>query len=392
MKKSPLIPIFLIVAVDVMGFTVIFPILPFYAEIFNATPLLVGLLTSSYALCQFLAGPLLGKISDRVGRKPVLLVSQIGTLTGFLIMATAGSLPLIFLARILDGLTAGNLTVAQAYISDVTEPKHRTKAFGIIGVAFGLGFLIGPAAAGYLSQYDFHYPIYLAGGLSALSILLTALLLPSHPPHAEPDAEQGASGRLSIFQWQHYVKYFRDRSTRRLLVQFLFFSMAFSMFMSGFALFSERRFDSDEHDFGAKQVGYYLAFAGLLGLILQGNLMGPLVKRFGEAKLVKAGFLTAAIGYALLSQVHPLWPLLASFVFMSFGNGVLRPCISGQLSQGVSKSEQGVVIGLTQSLNSLSQIAGPIISGVLIHHKLLPEWALVCAVITFVGLASTRGK
>src|SRR5246127_518210 len=190
-KSSPLLPIFLIVLVDVMGLTIILPLLPFYAESFGATPTIVGLIISTYAFCQLIAGPPLGHLSDRVGRRPVLLVSQMGTFAGFLILAGAQALWMVFLARIIDGLTAGNLTVAQAYISDVTEPENRAKSFGIIGIAFGLGFLIGPAISGYLAQFSNTYPILLAAGLSFTSIMCTYFLLPSVVRHPDAQAEKG---------------------------------------------------------------------------------------------------------------------------------------------------------------------------------------------------------
>src|SRR5216117_1421628 len=194
MKKSPLFSIFLIVLVDVLGLTIILPLLPFYSDLLGATPVVVGMLVSAYAACQLIAGPPLGHLSDRIGRRPVLLVSQMGTFAGFLILASARALWMVFLARIIDGLTAGNLTVAQAYISDVTEPENRAKSFGIIGIAFGVGFLIGPALSGYLAQFSNTYPILLAAGLSFTSIMCTYFLLPSVVPH--PDA----AGRKARFR------------------------------------------------------------------------------------------------------------------------------------------------------------------------------------------------
>ena len=189
MAKSPLLPIFLIVSVDVLGLTIILPLLPFYAEKFGASPAVVGLLVSSYALCQLIAGPILGRWSDHMGRRPLLLVSQVGTLIGFLILAYANALWLIFLSRIIDGLTAGNLSLAQAYISDVTKPENRAKSFAIIGIAFGMGFLIGPAISGFLVQYSYQYPIFAAAALSATSILATYFLLPSGAPTAADPAD-----------------------------------------------------------------------------------------------------------------------------------------------------------------------------------------------------------
>ncbi len=180
--RSPLLAIFLIVAVDVLGLTIMIPLLPFYAEKLGASPEQVGWLIGIYALCQLFSGPLLGRMSDHTGRKPLLLVSQAGTFVGFLITAFAPSLWILFLARAIDGCTAGNLSLAQAYISDVTEPKDRAKSFGIIGIAFGLGFLIGPAISGLLAKYDYRYPIFAAAALSATSILTTYLLLPAVTP------------------------------------------------------------------------------------------------------------------------------------------------------------------------------------------------------------------
>src|SRR4029077_1543312 len=192
-KSSPLLPIFLIVVVDVLGLTIILPLLPFYAESLGATPRVVGLLVSAYAICQLIAGPPLGHLSDRIGRRPVLLVSQVGTCIGFLILAYANTLWVVFLARIIDGLTAGNLTVAQAYIADVTDPEHRTRSFGIIGIAFGLGFLVGPGISGFLAQFGNVYPIFAAAGLSFTSILCTYFLLPGVKPHPHPELEPGLS-------------------------------------------------------------------------------------------------------------------------------------------------------------------------------------------------------
>src|SRR5271169_5526267 len=178
LRPSPLLAIFLIVAVDILGLTIMIPLLPFYAEKLGASPTQVGLLIGVYAACQLVSGPLLGRLSDFTGRKPLLLVSQVGTLIGFLILAFAPSLWVVFIARVIDGATAGNLSLAQAYISDVTRPEERAKSFGVIGIAFGMGFLIGPAISGFLSTYGYQYPIFAAAALSATSILATYFLLP----------------------------------------------------------------------------------------------------------------------------------------------------------------------------------------------------------------------
>jgi MFS transporter, DHA1 family, tetracycline resistance protein len=288
--RSPLLPIFLIVLVDILGLTIILPLLPFYAEHLGASATVVGLLISSYALCQLIAGPILGRMSDHMGRKPLLIVSQIGTLIGFLILAFAGSLWMVFLSRIIDGLTAGNLSLAQAYIADVTEPENRAKSFGVIGIAFGIGFLIGPGISGFLAQFGYVYPILAAALLSASSIVCTATLLPKVEPHTlvEGDRVEGDSGpggrRLNVLDWKAYAEYFARPKLGRLLWQFFFFAFSFALFISGFALYAQRRYTLHGQPFGAKEVGYVFAWVGFLGLIIQGGLVGRLRDQRGRLR------------------------------------------------------------------------------------------------------------
>jgi MFS transporter, DHA1 family, tetracycline resistance protein len=382
LHKSPLLPIFLIVSVDVLGLTIILPLLPFYAEKFGASPAVVGLLVSTYAFCQLIAGPILGRMSDHAGRRPLLLVSQVGTLIGFLILAYAGALWVVFVSRIIDGLTAGNLSLAQAYISDVTEPKDRAKSFALIGIAFGMGFLIGPGISGYLAQYSYQYPIFAAAGLSATSILATYFLLPS----SKPAAADGATPRkFTVLDWGNYLRYFRQPGLASLLWQFLAFAMVFSMYITGFPLFAERRFQWQGHPFGPKEVGYVYAYLGLLGVILQGGLMGRLVKMFGEIRLVRIGFFLAMVGLGALGLTYGMPMLLLVSALASSGTGVVRPALTSLITQKAGRSEQGVVLGLTQSLNSIAAIVAPAIAGLLIDHSLLTAWAMLAAGIS--GLA-----
>ena len=397
MKGSPLLPIFLIVMVDILGLTIMLPLLPFYAEHFGASPSVVGLLVSAYALCQLLAGPVLGQISDHLGRKPVLLVSQFGTCIGFLVLAWAPNLFFVFLARIIDGLTAGNLSIAQAYIADVTAPKERARAFAVIGIAFGIGFLVGPGVSGYLSaHYGYHLPILCAAALSLSSILGTTFLLPSRPPlpeGAEPSDAPVAPGgrRLRLLDWGAYAAYFRKPVLGGLLAEFFLFTFAFATFTAGFALFAERRFTWNGVAFGPKQVGYVFTYSGFLGILVQSAMrQGALVRKLGEVRLVTLGFLSAAAGYALLGFSFGIALLLVAASFASFGNGVLRPALTSLITQQVSRSEQGVVLGLNQSLLSVAQIVGPAIAGALIDRGLLTWWALWAALITAAALVLTR--
>src|SRR5215467_5806159 len=380
-KSSPLLSIFLIVLVDVLGLTIILPLLPFYAESMGATPRIVGLLVSAYALCQLIAGPPLGHLSDRVGRRPVLLVSQIGTCIGFLILGFAKTLWVVFLARIIDGLTAGNLTVAQAYIADVTEQENRAKSFGIIGIAFGLGFLLGPGISGYLAQFDNTYPIFAAAALSFTSIVCTYFLLPSVVPHPHPELEGGTS------RWASLVDSFKDAQLGPLLWQFFAFTFAFSTFFSGFALFAERRFTHNGAPFGTKEVAYLFAYSGFIGVLIQGGGMGRLVKMFGESRLVQVGFATMAVSFALMAGVHGIPFLLVAIGLLTFGSAVLRPSLTSLITMRAARHRQGMVIGLMQSLMSIAQIVAPVIAGFLIQAQFLAIWALAGSVFCAAGWA-----
>jgi len=383
LPKSPLLPIFLIVSVDVLGLTIILPLLPFYAEHYGASPAVVGLLVSLYAFCQLIAGPMLGRLSDRMGRRPLLLVSQVGTFIGFMILAYAHALWVIFLSRAIDGITAGNLSLAQAYISDVTKPEDRAKSFALIGIAFGMGFLIGPGLSGFLSKFGYQYPIFVAAGLSATSILATYFLLPTVTPAV---ADNATPRKFTVLDWDNYVRYFREPGLAPLLWQFFAFTFAFSMFMSGFALFAERRYTWHGQAFGPQQVGYVYAFLGLLGVILQGGLMGRLVKAFGEVNLARAGFVFGLVGLVALGFTYSIPLLLIAAAVASSGTGTIRPTVTSMITQKAGRSEQGVILGLTQSLNSISAIAAPALAGFLIDHSLLSTWAVTAGVVCGIAL------
>jgi len=329
-------------------------------------------------------------MSDHFGRKPLLIASQMGTLAGFLILAYARVLWVVFLARAIDGFTAGNLSLAQAYISDVTRPENRAKAFGIIGIAFGVGFAAGPAISGLLAPISYQAPILAAAALSFSSILCTTFLLPRNPPLPEgllPEDRQQAR-RPGVFDVSVYGEYFRRPELRRLLLQFAFFTFAFSTFVSGFALFAERRFH-----FGAKDVSYMFAYLGVLGIVMQGGILGRLVKRFGEGPLARAGFLFAVLGavaLALTYQKAVLWVVVGLF---SMGTGVLRPSLTSLITRVAGRHEQGAVLGITQSLQAVTQIVAPPLGTALIGAGMTVGWAGLAAVAALAGLLIPfRGK
>lgn len=386
-RRSPLLPIFLIVLVDVFGFAMVMPLLGFYAEEFGASPFTATSIVSTYAVCSLISSPILGRLSDRYGRRPLLLLSQAGTCLGFLVLGYAGSLWMVFVGRILDGVTAGNLTLAQAYVSDHSAPEQRTKAFGLIGIAFGIGFLFGPFISGELARFGHHVPFLVAAGLSLLSIFCTYTFLERTPPPQDATGDGPGGRRPSTFDWKIYADYFRRPELGKILAQFFLFSFAFSCFTGNFALFSERRFVTAAGEpWGAGEVGKLFAYSGLLGIILQGGILGRLVKRYGEVKLVIAGFLACAAGYAVLGNARDLTVLLIAATILSFGNGVLRPALTARITQVVGKNEQGTAIGISQSLGSVALILAPPTGGYLITHRWLLAWALVAAGVSALGL------
>lgn len=411
MLRSPLLPIFLTVFVDVLGLTLMLPLLPLYTEHLGGTPLTVGLLIASYAFCQLISGPILGRASDRVGRKPVLLVSQAGTFVGFLVIGLAPriglalhvpALAILFVGRIIDGFTAGNLSIAQAYISDVTRPENRTRAFALIGIAFGSGFLIGPAISGVLAhRFEMGTPAFAAASLSMLSIILTATLLPRNPVRPDEDGVPGASAHAGTESSAvsgasgiqrpapppgggrslAFGKFFSRPLPRRRLLEFFAFTLSFSTLIGGLALFLERRFG-----FNVENVGWVFAFSGLIGGFIQGGIIGRLVKRYGEARLALSGFVTMAIGYCLLGLAYRIPLLLALVAISGFGVAVTRPALTTLITRSVGRDETGAALGVSQSLSSVAQMVGAPIAGLLIQHGWLAAYGLAAGSVALWGV------
>lgn len=396
MKSSRLFAIFLVVLVDVFGMTLVIPLLGPYAERFHATPSQATLLVSIYAAFMLIGGPILGALSDRYGRKKLLLLSQIGTLIGFIILAKATSLWMLFLGRAIDGATAGNLSLAQAYVSDRTRPEERTRSFAIIGIAFGIGFFIGPAITGMLAHsHSYNAPIWLAAGLSLTSIIFTLLLLegglPPQRANAPSDAEGAPAGRrLGVLSWGAYRPYFQHPILRGVLFEQLLYSLAFTTFTSGFSLFAERTYRYQGHFFTPRETGYAFAYAGFLGIILQGGLLGRLAKRYGEGRLVRTAFAANVLAYAVLAAMPSIPGLIIASTISAYGNGAIRPSLSSLASQQAEAHEQGVVLGLVQSINSIASVIAPVVAGQLIEKGLLRAWALVPAGLAAVALIAGR--
>ena len=366
MNRSPLIVIFTTVFIDLIGFGIVIPVLPFYAEgtIFNATPRTVGLLFASYSVMQLVFSPILGGLSDKHGRRPVLFLSIIGTGIGFLILGLANSLWMLFAGRILDGITGGNISTAQAYIADITTTENRAKGMGLIGAAFGLGFIFGPAIGGILSRWGIQVPFYFAAGLCFANALLLYFTLPETITRDHPARHSAARGR-GLRQVANSLK--QPRLAFVLMIYFLFI-VAFSIMTTAFSLYTMFRFGYD-----AQHTGYLFAYVGLIAVIIQGGLIGRLVKRFGELPLVIVGALSFALSLFAVPFVGPaaggLAALLVGGGVFSMGNSLAGPALTSLASKSVGPNEQGSILGVTQSVASLARAVGPFLTAVLINSS-----------------------
>ncbi|HUC63619.1 MAG TPA: MFS transporter [Alphaproteobacteria bacterium] len=389
-RWSPQVAIFLTVFVDLIGFGIVIPLLPFYAEHFSASPLMVTLLMASYSFTQFIAAPYWGRLSDRWGRKPVLLLSLGGIALSYVWIAFAGSLWQLMAARLVAGAMAGNIAAAQAYIADVTPPEKRAHGMGLIGAAFGLGFIVGPALGGLLGGPDPHHPNFLAPPLAAAEFSVVALLfafafLKESLDIETRQANKGARpSRFSVI-----AAAFRTRDLRKLVTLFFLVTFVFAGMESTFALWSERTLG-----WGAQQNGYIFAYTGILAALVQGGLIRRLVPRFGEGGLVVQGAIALAIGLALIAFTHALAPLLLAMALLAYGAGVANPSLSGLISLSTGRTSQGQVLGVSQSAASLARILGPACAGAIfeIAGENGPYIAGAAIMICVLALALTLPK
>jgi DHA1 family tetracycline resistance protein-like MFS transporter len=349
--------LFLIVFIDLVGFGVVIPLLPYYALHFHASPITVTSMMACYSLAQFVASPLLGRLSDRVGRRPVLLASLACSIVSYLWLGFADALWMLFAARLLAGAGAGNIGAAQAYIADVTPPEKRAKGMGMIGAAFGLGFTIGPAFGGLLAGRDplaanLALPAFVAAGLSGVALILAALRLKES---LDPALRSGAArpGRLAMARGA------LGRPVLGLLILLFFITVcAFAGMETTFALWA-----NDKFGWGPEQVGWIFFYVGIVLAALQGGLIGRLSSRFGEARLVTAGAATIGIGLLGLAFAGSLAAVLVVNGLLAIGMGLLNPSVTSLVSRVAGADERGGVMGVTQSASSLARILGPALAG-----------------------------
>jgi len=353
MKKSPLASILSIVFIDLIGFGMIIPILPLYAQGFRATEWQIGLLLASYSFMQFLASPVLGWFSDRYGRKSVLLCSLIGSAAGYMLMASAVSLATLFAARILAGISGASVGTASAYIADITPPENRSKRIGLIGAAFGIGFVLGPAIGGILSHFSVAAPFWFAAFLSILNAIVMWVVLPEPERHAvrqqgrvdlRETLEQAGSWRLGVITVTYFIGI-----------------AGFAIVTVIYAQVSNRRFDLNQ-----SQISYIFVMMGLIGALIQGGAIGRLARRFGDVDLAIAGFALMAVSMIAMPLAHSIPVFLLFSAGLAMGNSLSQPTISAIASKGASPALQGRVLGVVQSAGSLGRVFGPVIAGILL--------------------------
>lgn len=359
--------VFLTVFLDLVGFGLIIPVSPFFAKTLGADPTTITLLGASYSLMQFLFAPFWGRLSDRVGRRPVMLLSIAITATGHLCFAFSGNLLMLFAARMLAGFGSGNVGTAQAVIADSTTPENRSKGMGLIGAAFGLGFILGPALGGLTVRWGLNTPMLIAAGLSTLNLILAAFLLPeTYPP------EKRGTTPPRISPWRTLSEAVQRPSAGTIFILFFGYTTAFSLMEQCLALFIEQGwmpFDlapADRARGAAEYTSYVLIMVGVTATAIQGGLIGPLVRRFGEKKLVVIGIVVQALalyGIPLAGKAASFPLLMGACFLLAAGSGITNPSLMGLLSRAVGAHEQGGALGLAQSFAALGRVAGPAVAG-----------------------------
>lgn len=376
--------LFLAVLVDLIGFGIVLPVLPFYASDFGASGLETGLLYATYSLVQLVMAPLWGRISDRVGRRPVIIVGLLGSALAYTVFARADSLALLFLSRAVGGIGGSTIPVAQAYIADVTPPGHRASGLGLIGAAFGLGFVVGPALGGILhglSPGSPAAPGYTAAALCLSNALAALIWLPESRRPGIPRARSRFNLGAALAEAG------KSRQIRLILAGYLCITMAFATLQPTLSLLASERFGM-----GTRQAGYLFALLGIVSVIVQGGLVRRAVPRFGELRVLRASGVPLCLGLLLLSAATTTPLLLCGLVLVGIGYGGSIPSVLALLSRATRPERQGAVLGLGQSVGSLARVLGPALAGALFDIRLALPYvagaALILTAVVFVaGLA-----
>ncbi len=352
-NKRSLITIFLVVFIDLLGFGLILPLLPYIAERFEASPLQIGLLTAVYSFFQLVASPILGRLSDRYGRKKLLIISQLGSAFGYLLLGLAGNLPLLFLSRIIDGITGGNISIAQAYIADVTTKKNRAQGMGLMGAAFGLGFIFGPAIGGALSKISYSTPAYFATAVSLLTVLTTIFFLKE-----TVNTKAAIKSPRTKFSLDEFKRVLSLYPIGLLIVVFFLTNASFSTMQGTFALWTQETFN-----FAPVNNGWLFTYIGVLAVLFQLRLLPFVTKKFHEKTILLWSLVFMAIGMFLIPLSFSPDFLYVALFFMPLGQALAMPTVQAMATENVPPEEYGETLGVMQAAGSFGRIVGPIIGG-----------------------------
>ena len=357
--------IFLIIFTEVLGFSIVLPLIPFLGLSLGLTPIQIGLIASVFSFCQLFASPITGKLSDYFGRKPLLILSQVSTLAGFMVLGFSTTAILLIAARLIDGLLGSNMTVSQAYISDIIEPKHRTRVYGYSSGVFGAGLIFGPFIGGMLSQINYSVPMFFAAAITVVSIVLV-LFLPETITKKTEKISLGFNDIIPINEVNGFVK---TRHVRNNLLMFFIYGLGFHLFISNFSLLAETQLHVD-----AAQVSFYMAWIGILRVIIQTVLIARILQAFGEDRMLRTGIVAMVISMVSLALSADYLFVFVPLVFLAYGTGVSRPILTSKLVNSVTKKETATILGVNNSLTSLAQIITPIAGGFIIQY--LPSQTL----------------
>jgi len=359
--KKRLFSIFLVVFIDLLGFSVILPLLPFYAESYGASASQVGFLVAIYAAGQMFSAPFLGRLSDRYGRRPFLLISILGGAISFALLGFATNLTMLFIARLIAGITAGNISVAQAYITDITDAKNRSRGLGLIGAAFGLGFIIGPALGGILSQWGYEVPSFLASGIAFFNLLVVFMWLPESLTNERKLEIQ--SQKKSPISINSLFVTLKKPVIGPLLHTRVLYGFAFALFQSIFALYGEYRLGLN-----AQNIGYILTYVGVISVITQGVIVGKLSDRFPDQKIIFVSTLLISISFFAWAFTPNLIILLVVLLPIAMNAGILNTIINTALTKAVPPVEFGGILGLSAALESATRVIAPSLGGILLEQ------------------------
>ena len=387
-RKGAMFVLLLTVFIDMVGFGIIIPFMPFWAEHYDATPDMVTLLFATYSAVAFVFSFLWGWASDRWGRKPVLLLSLMGSVMSFLWLGFADALWMLFAARALGGVFGANITVAQAYIADVTEPEDRARGMGLMGAAFGMGFVIGPAIGGLLAgpdaaNPDFRTPFLVAAGVSFAGVLTGLIFLREPDRHRPPDTSRNLIQRLRSF-----ALVIAHPAVAMPVLVLVIMGFAMAGLESTFALLTERA-----HGWGPRETGYFFGFIGIMLVIVQGGIVGKAVRRFGEARVAPFGAFAMMIGIGMVPWCSSVELILISGALIVLGYGLGNPSLYGLVSRNAPNHIQGAVLGASQSAQALCRVFGPITAGAL-FAAFGPDMPYYVggAILAVAGLAAVRLK